>query len=122
MLIGDTFWEFDSNELEHSLLTKEELLKMPVGTKITTNAKKDNEYIYDGEDFFNTEYCIEDTEINDDLTLDTLNEKYGTRIVKIEKPTGYETIYEYSNEVQEMTIAEIEKALGHAVKIIKEEE
>ena len=40
--------------------------------------------------------------------------------MKVEEPT-YKTIYEYEAELQEMTVAEIEKALGHPVKIIKED-
>lgn len=103
-------------------VTKEELLDMPIGIKITTDAEKDNVYVYDGESFYNEEGCIDECDIEDDLTLDVYDEEeYGTRIIKIEEPT-YSTIYDYSTEAKEMTVAEIEKALGHAVKIIKEED
>ena len=103
--------------------TKQELLDMPAGTKIYTDAEAEDYQVWlkkiDG-DFCN-EY--NDTfgkyDIEDDLKLNLDVEDYGTKIIKIEKPI-YETVYDSSTEVQEMTIAEIEKALGHAVKIIKE--
>lgn len=104
-------------------VTKKELLDMPIGTKITTDAKKYNVYVKVDEDCFRNEAAdfINDCDIEDDLTLDVCDEDYGTRIIKIEEPT-YSTIYDYSTEAKEMTVAEIEKALGHAVKIIKEED
>lgn len=119
IIVDNTFTKF---EFAIQKLTKKELLDMPIGTKIITNAKTDNEYVYDGESFHNKEYCIDEYDIEDDLTLDTCDEEgYGTKIVKIEEPR-YSTVYDHSIEVQEMTVAEIEKALGHAVKIIKEED
>ena len=42
-------------------------------------------------------------------------------IIKVERPT-YTTVFERDEEVKEMTIAEISKALGYEVKIVKEEE
>lgn len=75
--------------------TKEELLKMPIGTKITTNRDEDNIFV-------------------------KISIEYGDKIIKIEVPT-YETVYDSSKEVKEMTMDEICKALGCNVKIIKEE-
>lgn len=103
-------------------LTREELLSMPSGTRITTDldskynifTKADDEFISDDGT------CIDGYDINDDLTLD--DDDYGTKIIKIEKPAEYETVYDRSTEVKEMTIADIEKALGHLVKIVKEAE
>ncbi len=105
--------------------TKQELLDMPVGTKIYTDAKDEDYQVWvkTSKVDFNCNYSdyIDEDDINNDLTLDEdIDEDCGTKIIKIEKPT-YETIYDYSTEVQEMTVAEIEKALGHAVKIIKED-
>ena len=105
--------------------TKQELLDMPVGTKIYTDAEDEDyqEWIKtSGKCFYNDENreYISKFNINEDLTLCDTNEDYGTKIIKIEEPT-YETIYDESTEVQEMTVAEIEKALGHAIKIIKED-
>lgn len=100
--------------------TKQELLDMPLGTKIYTDKETFNLYVKTGEERFDNEddENIKERNINEDLTLDISS--YGTKIIKIEKPT-YETVYDYSTEVQEMTVAEIEEALGHAVKIIKED-
>lgn len=102
-------------------VTKKELFTMPVGTKITTDAEKDNEYFYTGKVFEGKDYRLKEYEINEDLTLNAEDEDNGTRIIKIEVPE-YSIIYKYSTEIQEMTIAEIEKELGHPVKIIKEED
>ena len=109
-------------EFKSRKLTLEELEEMPVGTKITTDRDNDNVFIKIEND--NLEfYSIEDNDnlsrydIEDDLSIN--EEDYGTKIIKIEIPKEYVTVYEYANEVQEMTVAEIEKVLGHPVKIIK---
>ena len=94
---------------------------MPVGTKITTDAEEDNEYFYTGKAFESKDYRLKEYEINEDLTLNAEDKDNGTRIIKIEVPE-YSTIYKYSTEIQEMTIAEIERKLGHPVKIVKEED
>ena len=118
--VDNTYTKFEL--VNAKKVTRKELLDMPIGTKIITNAKTNNEYVYDGESFCSKKGCIVEYDIEDDLTLDFCDEEeYGTKIVKIEEPK-YSTIYDYSIEAQEMTIAEIEKALGHAVKIIKEED
>lgn len=126
----NTAWNYDKTDLSELELvstkesTKQELLDMPAGTKIYTDAEDEDCQVWIktlDNAFTNTEnYSIEEDEINDDLTLDAYDDDWGTKIIKIEKPT-YETIYDYSAEVQEMTVKEIEKALGHAVKIIKED-
>ena len=123
-------WNVDNSDRKFLLLysrkpTKQELLDMPIGTKIYTDTKIEKNQVWVKvikEDFTNGNGCyINNDEINEDLTFDdSVNEVYGSKIIKIEKPT-YETIYDYSTEVQEMTVAEIEKALGHAVKIIKKD-
>ena len=99
--------------------TKEELFKMPTGTKIITNDEENNTFVFDGVDnaALDCRY-LKDYEINEDLTV--TDEYCGTKIIEIQKPT-YETIYKADEEVKEMTIAEIEKELGYPVKIIKEE-
>lgn len=119
--IDDYFWFYEHQlELVDKKPTKQELLDMPVGTKIYTDAENEDyqEFVFDGDAFRNARHWLEYCEINEDLTL--INEGYGTKIIKIEVP-AYETVYDYSTEVQEMTVSEIEKVLGHAVKIIKED-
>lgn len=100
--------------------TKEELFKMPIGTKIITNDQENNTFVFDGVDSFygNTRY-LKDDEINEDLTV--IDKYCGTKIIEIQEPT-YNTIYKADDEVKEMTIAEIEKELGYPIKVVKEEE
>lgn len=106
-------------------MTKQKLFNMPLGTVITTNTEDEDyqKWIKIDDDCFrnsdDSDYYFSRYDINEDLTLDC-DEKYGTRIIKVEEPE-YRTIYNYSEEAKEMTVAEIEKELGHAVKIIKEE-
>lgn len=102
--------------------TKAELFAMPNGTKVTTDLDSEYNIFTKADDEFISDdgTCIDDYDINDDLTLD--DDDYGTKIIKIEKPIEYETVYDFSAEMQEMTIADIEKALGHPIKIVKEAE
>ncbi len=122
--VKENDWSWDIRAFKLLKIDKQKLLKMPIGTKITTNAE-DEDYRTaikvrdDAFKFLEDGYQLDDYEINNDLTLD-IDSDYGTRIMKVEEPT-YKTIYEYEAELQEMTVAEIEKALGHPVKIIKED-
>lgn len=121
--IGNEYYSLDEDCFELiKKPIKQELLAMPDGTKITTNWDSEHNEFYKLDDSFanddNDEIAYYD--INDDLTLDDVG--YGTKIIKIEKPIEYETVYDFSAEMQEMTIADIEKALGHPVKIVKEAE
>ena len=116
-------WHVNYDKLElidYKKLTKDELLKLPIGTKITTDNDVNNVFIKICEDRFVNDDCdsLCDYNINDNLTIN--DEVLGTKIIKVEVPT-YETKYDYSKEVREMTIAEISKALGYEVKIIKED-
>lgn len=111
-------WDKRAFELPNIKPTKEKLLELPMGTKITTDLDEDNVFVKTGKDRFeNRDSVIDEYKIEDNLFL--LNRNNGTKILKIEVPT-YETIYDSSKEVKEMTIAEISKALGYKV-IIKEE-
>lgn len=122
--IGDEY-TVDNEEQKFELIsqkksTKEELLKMPIGTKITTNKDEDNIFVKISDCVFenNDDECVWDTYIEEDLSITDI--EYGDKIMKIEVPT-YETVYDSSEEVKEMTMDEICKALGYNVKIIKEE-
>lgn len=113
--------------LDRYKLTKQELVKMPIGTKVYTDA--------DDEDYqewlkvskyrfynFKSDESFTDDRLDDDLKFDEyIEEDYGTRITKVEEPE-YKTAYEYSPELKEMTIAEIEKELGYPIKVVKESE
>ena len=118
---GSSFnWDLNAFEPINKKPTKEELLKMPIGTKITTNRDEDNIFVKISDDVFENNYdeCVWDTDIEEDLSITDI--EYGDKIIKIEVPT-YETVYDSSKEVKEMTMDEICKALGYNVKIIKEE-
>ena len=123
--VEDTNW-FTEEELELAVFTKptkDDLLAMPSGSIITTDLnEKLNRFLKVGDEFYDEEgtYCFDDSDIADDLSI--TDDDYGTKIIRIEKPIGYETIYDFSAEMQEMTIADIEKALGHPIKIVKEAE
>lgn len=99
--------------------TKEELLKMPLGTIIKTDEKEHNIFVKVGEnDFCNDDADhIESCDVNDDLSL----KYFGNKIIEIQEPS-YTTIYKADEEVKEMTIAEIEKELGYPIKVVKEEQ
>lgn len=127
--IGDQ-WVIDNSDRKFSLLysrkpTKQELLDMPIGTKIYTDTKIEKNQVWVKvikEDFTNGN-CgyINNDEINEDLTFDnSVNEVFGTKIIKIEEPT-YGTAYDCETEAKEMTVAEIEQILGYTVKIVKED-
>lgn len=96
--------------------SREDFLKMPVGTKIITD--KGKELVYDGECFSDKDDVIIDTMIDDDLNLIYDDMDYGTKIIEILEPE-YRTIWKESPK--KMTLKEIEKELGYPVKIVEEE-
>lgn len=62
------------------------------------------------------------TKLGSDLVTDIYyidEELFDTDILKVERPTSYETIY-VKNETKEMTLKEICDKLGYEVKIVKE--
>lgn len=78
----------------------------------------DSEFWEFAESDTDNELCAR-RDLNNDLTFDGTGRKND--IVKVERPTTYETLFQRIEGKKEMTIAEIEKALGYEVKIIKEE-
>lgn len=99
-------------------LCLENIFSLPLGSKIITDKEEHNVFIKVGED----DWCNDDSDhlqksdLNEDLTI---NDSFlGDKIIKVEEAT-HEVFYE-KNEIKEMTVAEIEKALGYPVKIIKE--
>ena len=110
-------WSEDTMEIV-TKPTKEELLKMPLGTIIKTDKEGHNIFVKVGENDFCNDDCNHTGAgyINDDLS----SECFGNKIIEIQEPT-YETIYKADTEVKEMTIAEIEKELGYPIKVIKED-
>lgn len=60
------------------------------------------------------------SEVNNDLTYSRSNNK-NYDIVKVERPSGYNTVYTRQEEAKKMTVAQICKELGYDIEIIKEE-
>ena len=116
--IGKKPWVRNSKslfELVNKKPTKQELLDMPIGTKITTDkgkilVKDDAEEI--GR-FENGSELLISCEVDTDLTI--IDSPLGTKIVKVEVPT-YITEYE-EKETKEMTLKEIKEKLGYKIKI-----
>lgn len=96
--------------------SKEELLNMPVRTKIITD--KGKELVYDGECFSDKDDVIMDTMIDDDLNLIYDDMDYGTKIIEILEPE-YRTVWKETPK--KMTLKEIEKLVGGPVEIVEEE-
>lgn len=91
--------------------TWEDFLKAPIGTKITL--ENEEILVKDGESKFeNIARCISYERLrnfyNDDLG----------KIIKIEEPT-YRTVYEPTEQVEEMTLEEVCKELGRNIKIVR---
>lgn len=113
-------WDWTEDMFEGlAIITKEELFKMPIGTKITTDLEENNIFVKVGENDFCNNDCdhIEYDNIKEDLSLDY----YEGKIIEIQEP-NYTIIYKEDKQVKEMTIAEIEKELGYPIKVVKEEE
>lgn len=112
--VGRTVWVNNSKrkfELANAKPTKQELLDMPIGAKITIDTGE--VFVKDGEKQLESPgHVLNINDISEDLTID---EFFGYKIVKVETPT-YSTIYE-KQEAKEMTLKEIEKQLGYKIKI-----
>lgn len=98
--------------------TWEDFLKCPIGTKVIFESGK-NLFKVDKD-----EYGDEFANMSDNFSYEELEgfkikySDYG-KIIKIEEPT-YTTVYEPTEEVEEMTMEEVCKALGKQIKIVKE--
>lgn len=91
--------EAENIKLKYTKPTKDELLDMPKGTKIFTDAKEDNEFVYDGNRFNSLNKFLYKKNISDNLNITDIEypdfpANFGTHIAKIEIPRDYETIYE----------------------------
>lgn len=88
----------DELAVKHNKPTKDELFNMPKGTKIYTDTKEDNEFVYDGNTFNSLNKFLYKSNISDDLKIinidSSFSDAFGTHITKIEIPRDYETIYE----------------------------
>ena len=110
----------DEIELVNKKPSKSELLKMPLGTIIKTDTEEGNNvFVKVGEEtFYNyDDDKLDEEDIHDDLNIDF----FGNKIIEIQEPICYKTIYTENREIREMTISEIEKKLGYPIKVIKED-
>ena len=87
------------NTLKYNKPSKEELFNMPKGTKIYTDTKEDNEFIYDGNRFNSLNKFLYKSNISEALKIvddiaPEFSTDFGTHVTKIEVPTDYEIIYE----------------------------
>ena len=86
------------NTLKYNKPSKEELFNMPKGTKIYTDTKEDNEFVYDGNRFNSLDKFLRKENMSNDLKIinidSSFSDAFGTHIAKIEIPRDYETIYE----------------------------
>ena len=110
----------DEIELVNKKPSKSELLKMPLGTIIKTDTEEGNNvFVKVGEETFynDDDDKLDEEDIHDDLNIDF----FGNKIIEIQEPICYKTIYTENREIREMTISEIEKKLGKTIKVIKED-
>lgn len=96
--------------------TRDELLNMPKGTKIYTDAKnEDNEFIYDGNRFNSLHKFLYNQNISEDLKIVDIapefSADFGTHIIKIEVPTDYETVYDITEKNMESLREENERLI-----------
>lgn len=120
--IGQTYpAENDIRSFDYYKPTLENIFSLPIGSKIITDKGEHNVFIKVREnDWCNDNlYLLNKLCLNEDLSIK--DSFFGNKIIKIEKAT-YEVFYEKNEkeEIKEMTVADIENALGYPVKIIKE--
>ena len=101
---------FEEVEFSKDLITDLSVVTLDNGEKLL--------YIKDKDEFIDLKYgqsnsLCDLSDIDDDGYVCV-----GNHIIKVEQPT-YASMYS-TNEVREMTVEEISKALGYEVKIVKE--
>ena len=113
------YWDWTEDMFEEiKKPTKEELLKMPKGTKVITDKKENNEFIFDGCDDFENEKgdFFWNIDVNEDLSLD--DKDYGTKIIEIQTQK-YETYWKeyYQNKPEENNLLILTHIEDNNVKV-----
>ena len=113
------YWDWTEDMFEEiKKPTKEELLKMPKGTKVITDKKENNEIIFDGCDDFENEKgdFFWNIDVNEDLSLD--DKDYGTKIIEIQTQK-YETCWKeyYQNKPEENNLLILTHIEDNNVKV-----
>lgn len=122
-------WEYtvDNSEKEFELIEREErkmeFTKSDLKDGDVVTLRNGDRLIHNNGNFtdLNEEhdnYLAYIDDLNDDLTCEDSDEK-DSDIVKVERVKEYTTVYERNEEVKEMTVEEVSKALGYEVKIVK---
>ncbi len=113
------YWDWTEDMLEEiKKPTKEELLKMPEGTKVIIDKEENNEFIFDGDDMFENDEgdFFWDVDVNEDLSLDS--EDCGTKIIEIQTQK-YETYWkeDYQNKPEENNLLILTHIENNNVKV-----
>lgn len=120
MIIKDDFTGYidECNLKDLNSYTWEDFEKCPIGTKVTFESGEEYVKTSNEEECFDGDYFYRNYEDLEDFKDNSDTHNLG-KIIKIEEPT-YTTVYEPTEEVKEMTIAELEKELGYKIKVVKE--
>lgn len=102
--------------------TREELFNMPKGTKIYTDAKEDNEFVYDGNRFNSLNKFLYKSNISEALKIvddiaPEFSTDFGTHVTKIEVPTDYEIIYDITEKNMESLREENERLIRQVAEL-----
>lgn len=111
----NTSWNFSTDMLEPVVFKKCDLQD----GDILTDRDGDKSLYSEGNLYGNT---IDLDYLMDDLTANPACYSKYADIIKVERPIGFETVFEREEEVKEMTMEELCKHFGCQVKIVKEEE
>ena len=115
--VEENLWTWDLRAFEKlNIISKDDLKN----GDIVTLRNRDRLVFVGGEDFIdlsddNDNYLSDICDLEDDLTHENFKD---SDIVKIERPVEYTTVFA-REEVKEMTVEEISKALGYEVKVVK---
>ena len=115
--VEENLWTWDLRAFKKLNIVSKDDLK---NGDIVTLRNGDRLVFVGGEDFIdlsddNNNYLSDIYDLEDDLRHDSHED---SDIVKIERPVEYTTVFA-REEVKEMTVEEISKALGYEVKVVK---
>lgn len=120
-IIDGDYLELADNNVKYKKPTRDELFNMPKGTKIYTDAKEDNEFIYDGNRFNSLNKFLYKSNISEALKIVDIalefSTDFGTQITKIEIPTDYEIVYGIREKNMESLREENERLIRQVAEL-----
>lgn len=120
-IIDGDYLELADNNVKYKKPTRDELFNMPKGTKIYTDAKEDNEFIYDGNRFNSLNKFLYKSNISEALKIVDIalefSTDFGTQITKIEVPTDYEIVYDITEKNMESLREENERLIRQVAEL-----